>query len=157
VSALAIIVAMTPQRVIGKDGGLPWSLPEDLRHFKATTMGHAVIMGRATHLSIGRPLPGRRNIVLSRRADASFAGCETAPSLDEALARAWASDPQPFVIGGAAVYAEALPRTTTIFLTRVLRDVEGDTYFPELAPDAWREVSARPGDGVVFQILERVR
>lgn len=152
---LQIIVAATARGVIGKDGALPWRLPEDLRHFKATTLGHAVVMGRATFASIGKALPGRRNIVLSRREGAEFPGCETARSFEEAIARARETDAAPFVIGGAEVYRAALPVATSVHLTRVAADVDGDAFFPALDPDTWHEVSARAGDGCVFTVLER--
>ena len=97
---LAMIVAVARNAVIGKAGDLPWHIPEDLKHFKKTTSGHAIIMGRKTHESIGRALPKRRNIVVTR-SGATFEGCETATSLDEAIALARATDPCPFVIGGA--------------------------------------------------------
>ncbi|MEM7436737.1 MAG: dihydrofolate reductase [Myxococcota bacterium] len=134
-AGLALIVAVSRNGVIGKDGTLPWRFPEDLRHFKRTTLGHAVIMGRKTFESIGRPLPSRRNIVLSRDASAAFEGCETATSLDEAIALARETDDLPFVIGGASLYEEALPLATEIYLTRIDQDIEGDTFFPTNLPD----------------------
>jgi dihydrofolate reductase len=153
--SLALIVAMARNRGIGLAGALPWHLPEDLKRFKALTTGHAIIMGRKTHASIGRALPGRRNIVLTR-SPAIFAGCESASSLDAALALV-ADDPMPFVIGGADVYAQALPRATHLFVTEVDREVEADTFFPALPPGAWREVKRVAGEtpGVTFIDLER--
>lgn len=155
VAPLALVVAVSDRGVIGKGGELPWRLPEDLRHFKATTMGHAIIMGRKTHASIGRPLPGRRNIVVSRTADA-FDGCELARSLEEAIALARTTDPEPRIIGGATLYDEALPLATKIFLTEVHLEVEGDTFF-HLDRAGWRETSRRAADteGVEFVTLER--
>lgn len=152
---LALVVAIADGGVIGKEGGLPWHLPEDMRHFKAVTMGHAIIMGRKTHASIGRPLPGRRNIVVSRTVDA-FEGCEKASSLEEAIALARATDDEPRIIGGAAIYEAALPLATRIFLTEVHREVEGDAFF-HLDRSGWREVERRPGEteGVEFVTLER--
>ncbi len=154
--SLALIVAMAKNRGIGLRGALPWHVPEDLKRFKALTMGHALLMGRATHQSIGRALPGRRNLVLTR-SPAVFAGCESASSLDEALARV-ADDPMPFVIGGAQLYAEALPRVTHLFLTELDREVEADTFFPPLVAGEWREVKRVPGEtpGVAFVDLERI-
>ncbi|MHC5012117.1 MAG: dihydrofolate reductase, partial [Planctomycetota bacterium] len=128
---LALIVCHAKNRVIGKDGQLPWRYPEDLRHFKATTMGHAIIAGRMTHESIGRALPGRRNLVVSRRRAYRADGCEVFDSLDAAVAAAHETDDCPFVIGGAQVYAEALPRVTRMVVTEVQREVEGDVFFPE--------------------------
>jgi dihydrofolate reductase len=107
---LALIVAVARDGIIGRDGALPWHLPEDLRHFKRLTRGHAIVMGRRTFESIGRPLPERRNLVVSRTLAAPPPGVELFPSLDAALAAARTTDPEPFVIGGAALYAEALPR-----------------------------------------------
>jgi len=144
---------MSRNRVIGAGGALPWHLPEDLRHFKRLTLGHAIIMGRATYESIGRPLPGRRTIVLSRRL-AAPPGVEIAASLEEGIARARETDEAPRIVGGGEVYREALPLATRIHLTEVDRVVEGDTFFPEL--DAgWVEVEAIPGEGVVYRTLER--
>ena len=152
---LAMVVAIGDGGVIGKDGELPWHIPEDMRHFKAVTMGHAIIMGRKTHASIGRPLKGRRNIVVSRTAD-GFEGCELARSLEEAIAMARTSDDEPRIIGGAHLYEEALPLATRIFLTEVHRKVDGDAFF-HLDRSGWRETSRRPGEseGVEFVTLER--
>ncbi|HET6415471.1 MAG TPA: dihydrofolate reductase [Polyangiales bacterium] len=153
---LALIVAVARKGVIGKDGGLPWHVSEDLKHFKATTSGHAIIMGRKTYDSIGRPLPKRRNIVVTRRIGAEIPGCEVAGSLDEALALARTSDPCPFIIGGASLYEEALPIATELYMTTIDENVEGDTYFPEDLPD-FEEVEARAGQtsGIVFRVLKR--
>ncbi len=153
---LAIIVAVARNGVIGKDGDLPWHLPEDLRHFKATTTGHAIIMGRKTHESIGRALPDRRNIIVTRADGASFEGCETARSLDEAISLARSTDPCPFVIGGASLYQEALLLATEVHLTTLDRDVDGDVYFPDDL-SAFEEIEAHPGktDGVTFRLLRR--
>lgn len=153
---LALIVALAKKdRAIGNQGALPWHIPEDLKRFKAVTMGHALVMGRKTHESIGRPLPGRRNIVVTR-SGATFAGCETAASLEQAVTMARATDPMPMVIGGAELYAQALPLATHLFLTEVERDVEADTFFPALERDAWREVRREAGPpGVTFTDLER--
>lgn len=152
---LAIIVAIADDGVIGHHGTLPWRIAEDLRHFKDTTMGHAVIMGRNTHASIGRPLSGRRNIVVSRTAD-KFDGCELARSFEQAVEMARRTDREPFVIGGAALYEAALPVATRIFLTEVHRKVDGDTFF-QLDRAGWRETSRRAAEteGVEFVTLER--
>ena len=152
---LALVVAMARNRGIGKGGQLPWHLPEDLKRFKALTLGHALIMGRKTHESIGRPLPGRRNIVVTR-SGASFAGCETAASLEAAMRLARETDAMPMVIGGAELYAQALPYATHLYLTHVDRDVEADTYFPGLVEAEWEQVRQEPvSEGVSF--LELVR
>lgn len=153
---LALIVAVARNGVIGRDGGLPWHLSEDLKHFKKTTLGHAILMGRKTHESIGRALPGRRNIVITS-SDVAFDGCETATSLREAIALARATDPCPFVIGGASVYEEAIPLATEIHLTRIDEAYEGDVYFPDDL-SAFEEVESRHGDteGVTFVLLRRI-
>ena len=154
---LAIVVAVADGGVIGVGGGLPWRLPEDLRHFKNVTMGHAIVMGRKTHESIGRALPGRRNIVVTRTAGRTFEGCEVASSLEEALALARTTDEEPRVIGGASIYEAALPSVTKIYLTEVHRQVSGDTFFPAFDRAAYREVERRKGesDDVDFITLER--
>lgn len=155
---LALIVAMAHNGVIGKSGALPWHIPEDLKHFRRVTTGHAIIMGRTTHVSIGKPLPNRRNIVVSRSASFAAEGCEVAHTLDEAIALARQTDPEPVIIGGAAVYEEALPFVTRMYLTEVQRDVDGDVRFPDFDRSAWREVERRPGESaeVAFVLLERV-
>lgn len=154
---LAVVVAVADNGVIGKDGGLPWRIPEDLRHFKDVTMGHAMIMGRKTFESIGKALPGRRSIVVSRTPGLALEGALVVSSFDEAIARARETDDEPRVVGGSAVYEAALPLATKIYLTEVHRTVDGDAFFPQLDRAAWREVQRRPGDteGVEFVILER--
>jgi dihydrofolate reductase len=157
---LALIVAWsenpeTGQRVIGKDGDLPWHIPEDLRFFKQTTMGHAMIMGRKCYASIGRALPGRRSLVLSRNPDFEAPGCEVFQAFDAALSAARESDPCPFVIGGAAIYELALPLVTRLVVTEVHAVHEGDVYFPPFDEDAFREVERRESDGLTFRVLER--
>ena len=153
---LALILAVARNGVIGKAGDLPWHLPEDLKHFKKTTSGHAIIMGRKTYDSIGRPLPKRRNIVVTRQAELELPGCERAPSLDEAIALARTSDPCPFIIGGASLYEEALAIATEIHLTMIDEDVEGDTLF-EQDLSAFEETDCRAGEtpGVSFRVLRR--
>lgn len=155
---LALIVAMNDARVIGNNGDLPWRIREDLRHFKRTTMGHAIIMGRTTWDSIGRPLPGRQNIVITRNQSLQIEGCAVVHSLEAAIDLARESgDECPMIIGGATIYEIALPLTTLIHLTRVERDVEGDTFFPELSLDEWEEESSVAGNtpGVTFCVLRR--
>ena len=152
---LALIVGLARNRGIGFKGALPWHVPEDLKRFKALTMSHAIVMGRKTHESIGKPLPGRRNIVVTR-GDATFPGCEAVSSLDQALALT-AQDELPFIIGGAQLYADALPKVTHLFLTQLDQDVEADTFFPALVPSDWTEVKREPGTtpGVTFIDLRR--
>ncbi|MBI2388798.1 MAG: dihydrofolate reductase [Deltaproteobacteria bacterium] len=156
---LALVVAVARNGVIGKDGGLPWRIPEDLRHFKRVTVGHAVIMGRKTWDSIGRPLPDRRNIVVTRRPHelAVPAGVEVAGSFDEALSLARRTDDEPRVIGGAELYRLALPCATRVFLTEVDRDVEGDAFLPPFDRSAFREAERRAGEDptVTYVTLER--
>jgi len=155
---LGIVVAVARHGGIGKDNALPWRISEDLKRFKALTMGHAIIMGRATHESIGRPLPERRNIVVSRTKTA-FAGCEVASSLEDALRLARTTDPMPMIVGGAQLYAEALPLATHLFLTEVQREVACDTFFPAWNRAEWREARRLPAStepDVVFVDLERM-
>lgn len=138
---VSIITAVAENGVIGRDGKLPWRLAADLRRFKQLTMGHTIIMGRRTWESIGRPLPGRRTIVVSRQPDyhLNVTGVDVAQSLGEALKCAAVSgEKEAFVVGGAELYREALPRTERLYFTSVLADVAGDTYFPTLDWRQWR-------------------
>ena len=140
-TAVSIIVAADERGGIGIDGDLPWRLPEDLKRFKSLTMGKPIVMGRKTFESIGRALPGRHNIVVSRQPGLEVPGCTVAGSLDGALAAA-GDVPEVFVIGGAEIYRQALPVARTIHLTRVHTLAGADTFFPELDVDDWVE-SAR--------------
>lgn len=126
----SLVVAMSQNRVIGRDNRLPWRLPADLAFFKRVTMGHPVIMGRRTYESIGKPLPGRLNIVVSRQAGFEAPGCVVAGSLEDAY-RAAGDAGEVSIIGGSSVFEEALPRVDTIYLTEVQADVEGDVFFPD--------------------------
>lgn len=143
---ISLIVAMTPERVIGKDGGLPWHLPADLRHFRNVTMGHPVIMGRKTYESIGKPLERRLNIVLTRDPQFRALGCTVVRSPDEAIRRAvrthdMSIDPKEIVvIGGASVYEAFLPRVRRMYITFVETHLEGEARFPEVDFGSWREV-----------------
>lgn len=137
---ISIIVAMTAQRVIGRGGGMPWHLPAELRYFKETTMGRPIVMGRRTHESIGRVLPGRQNIVVTRDRSYTSQGVSVVHSLDEAIAAA-GDVPEIMVIGGETLYREVLGRAGRIYLTLVHARLEGDTWFPELDAGEWREVS----------------
>lgn len=146
---VALIAAVADNGVIGREGGLPWRLPADLRRFKRLTMGHHLIVGRRTWQSIGRPLPGRTILALTRSASVEPAGAEPCPTLDAALARAAAAgDDEPFVAGGAEIYRLALPRAERLYLTRVHAEPEGDVRFPPLDLALWRllERSERPAD-----------
>lgn len=153
---LALIVAVSQNGVIGNAGTLPWHIPADLKWFRTHTTGHAVIMGRRTYASIGKPLPNRRMLIVSSTLQEA-PGCEVFPTLERALAAAQQTDTMPFVIGGNALYQAAFPLATHLYLTRVERDVEGDTYFPTFDQDAWEEVSRTPAPehGVTFLVYRR--
>ena len=144
---LSLIVAMSDGGIIGHHGKIPWHLPDDLQRFKRLTMGHPLIMGRRTFASIGRPLPGRRCIVLSRDPAYRAEGVETAPDLDAALERVREA-PEVFVIGGAEVYRAALARADRLYLTLVHAPIPGDVRFPRFDLTAWRlaEEIAHPAD-----------
>jgi len=135
---IALIAAVAHNGVIGVENRLPWRIPEDMRRFRALTTGHSVIMGRRTWESIGKPLPDRQNIVVTRTRGEPPAGAEFAPSLDAALERVRLPEPA-FVIGGEALYREALPRASLLYLTEIQRDFEGDARFPDFERSAWRE------------------
>ena len=158
--SLTLIVAMGENRVIGRDGALPWRLPADLARFKRLTMGHALLVGRKTWESIGRPLPGRDMIVISRTLEAAPAGTRLARSLDEAIALG--GDGELFVAGGGEIYREALPRARRIHLTRVADSPPGDTFFPPFDESAFRLVEDEPHDADAknplphrFQVYEK--
>lgn len=138
--ALALIAAVARNGVIGRAGALPWHLPEDLRRFRALTMGHAVIMGRRTWESLGRALPGRQNIVVSRRGGFTVDGALVVPSLDAALSAVTMPEPA-FCIGGGELYCEALRAASIAYVTEIDRDFEGDTTFPPLPAADWEEVA----------------
>ena len=138
---LSLVVAASSNNVIGSEGRLPWHLPDDLGHFKRLTTGKPVIMGRRTFESIGRPLPGRRNIVMTRRADYIAQACEVVSSVHEALELVHGAD-EVMIIGGGQVYRDFLPYADRIYLTRVRADVEGDTYFPEIDETGWQLVTS---------------
>lgn len=145
---LALIAAVARNGVIGSDNALPWHLPEDLKHFKALTSGHAVIMGRKTWESLPekfRPLPGRHNIVVSRDTDYHAAGASVVHSIDEAVMVAASGDTLSFVIGGAELYRQALPLATRLELTEIAADFAGDAHFPEFDRAVWREVTRQDG------------
>ncbi|EME68469.1 dihydrofolate reductase [Paramagnetospirillum caucaseum] len=161
IPSVSIIVAVAANGVIGKDNALPWHIPEDLKWFKENTLGKPVIMGRKTWESIGRPLPKRPNIVVTRQAEWRAEGAHTAHSLDEALDLATRLAPgavELMVIGGNALFAEALPRAARLYLTEIARAYEGDTLFPALDRSLWRETLRRPNAGEPpfdFVVLER--
>lgn len=158
---LTAVFAASDNDVVGRDNALPWHLPADLAHFKRVTMGKPILMGRRTYQSIGRALPGRRNIVLTR-GDFTAPGVEIAHSLEEALEMV-AGEPEMANIGGAEVLKLALPRTDRIYLTRVHAHYEGDTFLPELPADEWQVVEreARAPDernphAMTFLTLDRI-
>jgi dihydrofolate reductase len=133
---VSLVAAMAENRVIGKNGRLPWHLPDEIKHFKKLTVDHTVIMGRKTYDEVGRPLPNRRNVVISRNPVFQPTGATVVPTLDEALALG-ASEEEVFVIGGGEIYALALPRADRLYLTVVHASIEGDTVFPPLDQSAW--------------------
>jgi len=160
---ISIIAALAENRVIGLNNTLPWRLPNDLKHFRRLTTGHAIILGRKNYESIGKPLPERTNIVITRNRDFRADGCLIAHSLDEALVLA-DNDPEIFIIGGAEIYRAALARTNRLYLTRVHAAIPGDTYFPEFDETEWREISRerherdeRHAYAYSFVVLERIK
>ena len=162
-SRIAFVVARDRNGVIGKDGRLPWRLPDDMRHVRELTVGKPLIMGRRTFDSIGRPLPNRVSIVLTRDPDFRCDGCLVARTPEEALTLA-GDVPEIVVFGGAGVFRDFLPRADRIYLTEVDTEAQGDTFFPTLDPKEWREVERRahPADArhpfpFTFVMLERAR
>jgi len=159
---VSIIVAMDRNRLIGGDGRLPWHLPADLRHFKQTTRGKPVVMGRKTYESIGKPLPDRTNIVVTRDNDYQAPGCITSSSLGEAIQSA-GNVKELMIIGGADLYRQAFPRATRLYLTRIDAEFEGDTWFPDFDVNEWKvtaksdhEVDDRNRIPYSFATLERL-
>ena len=158
---LAVIAAVSRNGVIGRAGKLPWHLSADLKRFKQITTGHAIIMGRKTYQSIGRPLPNRRSLVITRDPAFRASGVEIVHSLDEALVAARGESKQ-FVIGGAAIFADALLRADELYLTRVHAEVDGDAYFPDVDFGAWELVEEASHDAdaknnypITFQVYQR--
>ena len=150
---ISIIVAMAQNRTIGINNTLPWRCPEDLKHFKALTMGHPMIMGRKTFDSIGKPLPGRTTVVVTRNRELQIDGCIMTHSLEEAIA-ACAGDDEIFIVGGAELYAQALPLVDTLYITEIFQDVEGDAHFPEFSRAEWQEISREKRSQTMPQPLE---
>jgi dihydrofolate reductase len=162
---VALIVALSTNRVIGRDGGLPWHLPADLSHFKKTTMGHHLIIGRRTWEEVGKPLPGRDMVVVTRSVGFAPEGARVVRSVEQALEVA-AADEEPFIGGGAQIYRIALARDLVdrLYLTRVHAEVEGDTYFPEIDFGEWQLVSVERHDAdeknhypYSFEVYEKIR
>lgn len=138
--SISIIVAMAKNRTIGVNNTLPWRCPEDLKHFKTLTMGHHMIMGRKTFDSIGKPLPGRTTVVVTRNFDLMIEGCVMAHSLNEAIA-ACAGDEEIFIVGGAELYRQAIGLVDRLYITEIQQDVEGDAHFLEFDKRVWQETS----------------
>jgi dihydrofolate reductase len=136
---ISLIVAMAENRVIGRDNQLPWRIPADLKHFKALTMGKPIIMGRKTYESIGRPLPGRDNIVITGDTSYRAEGCQVVHTLEEALRSAGGAE-EAMIIGGATLYRQTLKDADRLYLTLVKAQPEGDTWFPKIKPQEWREI-----------------
>jgi dihydrofolate reductase len=154
-SRVTLVAAYAGDRVIGDHGRIPWHLPDDFAHFKATTMGGVLVMGRATYDSIGRPLPGRTTVVLTRDPDWSADGVLVAHSLSDALQLAAEQPGEVFVVGGTQVYAQALPLATHQILTEVDLAPEGDAHYPEFDAAEWVETRREPRDGFTWVWWER--
>ena len=152
---ITLVAAYARNRVIGDRGRIPWRIPEDFAHFKATTMGGVLVMGRATYDSIGRPLPGRTTIVVTRNPDWTADGVLVAHSLDEALELAAEQSGETFVVGGTQVYEQALPRATHQVLTEVDLTPDGDACYPEFDPEDWVETRREPHDGFTWVWWQR--
>jgi dihydrofolate reductase len=150
---ISLLAAVGANLVIGRDGAMPWHLPQDLAHFKATTMGHTMVMGRKTYDAIGRALPGRRTIVITRQQRWHAPGVEVAHSLSEAFALAGPTE--VFVIGGSEVYRQAMPFADRMMLTEIEQSPEGDAFFPPYEPDEWQEIARQAQDGFAFVTYER--
>ena len=159
---ISIVVAVAENGVIGRENTLPWRLPDDLRRFKELTLGKPIVMGRRTYESIGRPLPGRTNIVVSRQRDLQIEGCVVVDSMDGAIAAARDAS-EIMLVGGAQLYREVMPRVDRIYLTRVHAHIEGDVFFPALDSKLWQETNIathaadeRHAYSFTFVNLERV-
>lgn len=156
---LSIIVAASDNNAIGKNNQLLWRISDDLKRFKALTMGKTCIMGRKTYESIGRPLPGRKFVIISRQPDYQVPGCEVVTSLEAAI-RFSVPDEETFIIGGGEIYQQAMPLVKKIYLTRIFADFEGDAFFPELG-DAWLMHNISPrfqtDEGLEYQFIDLFR
>jgi dihydrofolate reductase len=153
---VVLVAAVADNGVIGRGGDIPWHLPEDLRHFRATTRGNTVLMGRRTYESIGRPLPDRANVVVTRNPDWRADGVLVVHSVADGIDRAQGLDGDVMVIGGGDVYAAAMPYADAQVLTEVHATPEGDTYYPAWDPAEWREATRRSHEGYDFVWWERV-
>ena len=156
---ISAIVAMASNRVIGDRGDIPWKIPGEQKMFKEITMGHTVIMGRKTYESIGRPLPGRTNVVITRQSGYQADGCIVVHDLSSALQSCPDGEKEAFICGGGQLYHEAMPETDRVYLTLLSREVQGDTYFPELSEDEFKLTRSEHIDGVEpydFLVYDRV-
>ena len=158
---LSIVVALTENNLIGNGNTLPWRMSDDLKRVKTLTMGHHLIMGRKTYESIGRPLPGRTTVIVTRQPDYKAEGCLVAQNLQEAI-RIASADPEAFIFGGGEIFKEALPFTDRIYCTRLHVSMKGDTFFPELNKNEWTVVEEKnfPADeknqfSCTVSVLER--
>ncbi|MEH7109445.1 dihydrofolate reductase [Bacillus sp. JJ1764] len=142
---ISYIVAMDENRVIGKENQLPWHLPEDLKFFKRVTMGHPIAMGRKTHESIGRILPGRENMVITRQAELECEGCTVFHSIEEFLTASKGREDEIFVIGGAEIFKELFPYADRLYITKIHEKFDGDTFFPEFNWEEWKLISSEKG------------
>lgn len=142
---ISFLLAMDKNRVIGKNNDLPWRLPADLAYFKKTTMGHPVVMGRKTHESIGKALPGRKNVVMTQDSGYMAEGCEIVHSVDKAISL-FPPDKEVFVIGGAQLFEAFFPFADRLYVTYIDEAFKGDTFFPEIDETEWKKVSSKKGD-----------
>lgn len=161
---LSIIVAFDRKGTIGKNNALPWRLPADLQYFKKVTMGHPIVMGRKTYESIGRPLPGRQNIIVTRNRSFQAEGCEVVHSLEEIKKMKDQNDGEIFIIGGAEIFRALLPEADRLYITYIDEEFEGDTFFPEIDFSEWQEVKKEKGPkdeknpyDYYFCVYERIR
>lgn len=141
---ISFLLAMDKNHVIGKDNDLPWHLPADLAYFKQTTWGHPIVMGRKTHEAIGKALPGRRNIIVTRNSTYAAEGCEVIHSITEAF-QLLDTNKEAFVIGGAQLFSAFLPYADRLYITYIHESFDGDTYFPEIAENKWIKISDKKG------------
>jgi dihydrofolate reductase len=157
---ISLIAAMASNRVIGSKGNIPWKIPGEQKMFKKITIGHTAIMGRKTFESLGRPLPERTNIIVTRQTEYLAPGCTIAHDLDQALTACAHDEDEAFICGGGQLYHEALPLADKIYLTIILREIAGDTYFPEISETDFRVTTTNRIDGVEpynFCIYERIK
>lgn len=155
---IILLVAMAENRVIGKDNTIPWHIPEEVAHFKRTTMGHALVMGRKTYDSIGHPLPGRTNIVISSQPDLTIEGCKVVPSLQEALDVAGALHEKIFVIGGGEIFKQSMALADSIYLSIIHRPVDGTVFFPDFSEAEFIKTFSEyveASEPYTFEIYER--